>query len=75
MCNKCIYLCNCKTFCYSAAVSNQSKSSRSSSYAALTLLLKSVLCISRITPGYKFSKNQKKESYCMEYEFVFVYLC
>jgi len=51
-----------------AAVSNQSKSSRSSSYAALTLLLKSVLCISRITPGYKFSKNQKKESYCMEYE-------
>jgi len=51
-----------------AAVSNQSKNSRSSSYAALTLLLKSVLCISRITPGYRFAKNQKKENYCMEYE-------
>jgi len=51
-----------------SSVSNQSKNSRSSSYAALTLLLKSIICVSRITPGYKFAKNKKKENYSMVYE-------
>ncbi len=38
-------------------------------YNRLSILLRSILCVSRVLPAYKYARNQNSESYVFLYHF------